>query len=258
MADIELSTVYAAMQAHDAEPGGAGADRRKMAEALRAAGLMKSGTPGLVDVALSAWRNARMSGDLEQSMRAALSAVTDLITPKGKRAEVPFAEVVAAVRAEIEEAEPNGWQVAYGLIRRIGDRVRFDSETEPRAYRRRAAEDKFAGQVSRAFGKLADAGVLRKAAAGQPGPDGREVHRHQVAYYTPQMWDAIAAQAAERQAEDAAERARCERLNGRLAALGLHSTADAWKPPRLSLSRWEDLLSLAEGGMARHLASEDA
>lgn len=172
---------------------------------------------------------------------------TDQSAPKSKRSEVPFAEVVAAVRAEIEEAEPNGWQVAYGLIRRIGDRVRFDSDAAGSAWSQRAAEDKFSGQVSRAFGKLADEGVLRKAAAGKPGPDGREVHRNQVAYYTPQMWDAIAVQAAARRAAEEAAEDRWRGVCIRLGGLGFPMPVRA-AAPLLGAAEWERLLSLAELG----------
>jgi len=253
MTDIELSTVYEAMKAHDAEPGGDGADRRKMAEALRAAGLMRSGQPALTDVALSAWRNARMSGSLEQAMAAALAAVTDLITPKPTRAEVPFSQVHQAVAAYVAEGHGDGvYENDHRLSTAMRERLRVDFRSSGPAgalghYDSRA-QDRFFRQVKTALDKLADAGVLRKAGAGSTGPDGRPVDRTSVRYYTPEAWDAAVARARDEQAGRAQLRARWEAVNSRLAALGIHTTRDDHEPARISLESWGRLLSLVDGG----------
>jgi hypothetical protein len=250
MKDVTLDQVYAAMQAYDAEPGGDRADRRKIIEALRAARLWDDQHPARADVALSAYQNSySCEHNREAATHTALTAVAELVTPKPKRTDIPFAEVLTAVRAEIEQASPDGWQVSSGLTRRIGGAVGFDATVAGGAFRQRGAEDKFSGQVSRAFSKLAGQGVLRKAGAGTTGPDGRVVHRNSVAYYTPEMWDAIAGQAAQRREAERAEGLLWADLSDRLDKLGV----TGWcRSPRygltLDLEGWALLLELAGGG----------
>jgi hypothetical protein len=45
-------------------------------------------------------------------------------------------------------------------------------------------------------------------------------------------------------------RERCEKLNRRLAALGVFSTTGSGRSPRLPLEDWEKLTALAEAGKA--------
>jgi hypothetical protein len=45
-------------------------------------------------------------------------------------------------------------------------------------------------------------------------------------------------------------RERCEKLNRRLAALGVFSTTGSGRSPRLPLEDWEKLTALAEAGAA--------
>lgn len=164
------------------------------------------------------------------------------------RAEVPFSEVLAAVRAYLPDS--GGVLAAdHTLFAALREQLHLDFAAGGPAgglgYIDSRAQERFSGQVSRALNKLADEGTLRKAGLGSTGPDGREVYRNDVCWYTPAAWDAAAARAADQQAAAAAEAHRWEAIGVRLAALGLPRPVRP-SPPLLTPEDWEALLGLAE------------
>lgn len=253
MADIELSTVYDAMKAAGEFPHTIEGMRAALGAVFRHPGG-EMVTVTMVDVGLGAWRNSRAcAGNHEDAMRAALAAVTDLITPKPTRAEVPFREVHQAVAAYVAEGHSDGvYENDHQLTAAMRERLRVDfTSTGPAGalghYNGRA-QDRFYRQVKTALDKLADAGVLRKAGAGSTGPDGRPVDRTQVKYYTPEAWQAAGRQAAERKTAESALEDSWRRVCIRLGGLGFPMPVRA-SAPLLEPGEWERLLSLAEVGV---------
>jgi hypothetical protein len=246
MTEIDLPLVYKAMEAAGRAPD----TLEGMATALATAGLPYQ--PVHVDVALGAYRNSyTCESNRELAMRKALEAVAMLMKPKSARAAVRPAEVEQALRAMVErEPSPTGWQVDSRVIRQLADTLGFDASAEERAYRRQEAERRFSGQVSRAFGKLVDQGVLRKAGQGTKGPDGREVYRNSVAYYTPEVWATIAARTEAKRETEAEVADRWAAVYSQLVALGMESTGLPGRPVRLELEDFERLAELAVTGKA--------
>lgn len=257
MTGITDDVVAAALRAHDAEPGGDNAERRKMIEALMAARLWDRDAPGpaqaaRTDIALGAYRNSYgYERSREAAMRQALQAVAGLITPKPKRAEATAAEVEQAVRAYLDESDYGMFEMIYGTYQNVANLARVDTDLTERASGRAQAWNRFTGQVMRAFNKLADQGVLRKAGAGSTGPDGRTLRRSEVRFYTPETWDAIAAWAAEQRDAAQARRHAWEGLHDRLGALVIPNINPRGAAVVLSLEDWERLLSLAEAGRTK-------
>ena len=178
-----------------------------------------------------------------------------------KRAEIPFAEVDAAVHACKTASADGVFHVDTAMIRDIAERVGFDQRETQYPWQAGKAWDRFAGQIKRALDKMASANggcLLRKAGAGTTGPDGREVYRDQVRWYTPDAWAAAERAAADQAAADQAADQHRGRVRGRLAALGIIATSSGREDVAVTLDSWDALLDLAEGGLTRHLASGDA
>lgn len=166
-----------------------------------------------------------------------------------RRAEIPFAEVEQAVQAHVK-ADPGGvFRVDPALIGLIGGQVGFDQRAVQYSWESGQAWDRFAAQVKRALDKMASINggqVLRKAGAGKTGPDGREVYRNEVRWYTPAAWDQAARQAAVQQEAKQAEAARWDAIGDRLHAAGVEFRQYRGGAPEMNLEGWESLLNLAE------------
>ena len=176
-----------------------------------------------------------------------------------KRADVPFREVEAAARAHVaDHQDPGIFTVDPAMAQAIGQVVGFDQSMAEYSWERGQKWDRFIAQLRRAFDKMAADALLRKAGAGTIGPHGREVDRRDVRYYTPAAWTAAEQRAAAEAGQRAAEQRRWEAVHAALRGLGLDPRQLRTGEIRLDLDGWEQLAGLAQGGMARHMASEDA
>lgn len=241
--------------------GGRPESRDGMIAALGAAGLWNPAQPGRFNVAHSAYTVLGRVGEAQQpeAMRRALAAVAELAARSGKKMPATSAaKVELAVREYLDQLDDGVVEVQYAMYRDIADLARVDTALAGHAYDQQKAWDKFTGQVMRQLNKLAGEGTLRKAAAGSEGPDGREVHRGRTRFYTPEAWEERGRAADAERDRKAEIAARWGALYDRLSALGVASTNPRGGIIKLSSTDWEQLLGLAEGGMARHLASEDA
>lgn len=185
-------------------------------------------------------------------------------------ARAEFADVTEAARKYAAEnmATARGGFIAIDgrVTNQLAAWLGMDFALAGHRWDQEAARGRFDGQVRRAFDKLADQGALRKAAAGKPGPDGRETYRRDVRYYTPETWDAAARQAEADRASADAERARWEAVHDWLEGLGLESIKPRGREARLALEDWEKLreravpdsavLAEAERRVPRYLRAE--
>lgn len=166
--------------------------------------------------------------------------------PAVPRAEIPFREVEQAVRAHVAADSSGVFGAGTETVKAIGAEVGFDQYQVEYRWQARGKGDAFTAQVKHAFDKLAGEGVLRKAGLGTTGPDGREVYRGQIRWYTPAGWDAAARQHAEQVQADAAGLRRARALDARLHGLGLHPELGWYGDVHLGLDDLEYLVTLAE------------
>lgn len=166
-----------------------------------------------------------------------------------RRAEIPFAEVEQAVQAHVK-ADPGGvFRVDPALIGLIGGQVGFDQRAVQYSWESGQAWDRFAAQVKRALDKMASINggqVLRKAGAGSAGPDGREVYRNEVRWYTPAAWEDAARQAARQAEADRMAGVIADGIIARLAALGVDAYRRGHEVRIADPDSWDGLLALAE------------
>lgn len=165
-----------------------------------------------------------------------------------RRAEVPFREVEAAVREHVTSHQADGvFTVDPDMATTIGTLVGFDQTMAEYTWDRGRAWDRFMAQLRRAFDKMTADAVLRKAAAGKPGPSGRVTDRRDVRYYTPAAWDAAADEARQRAAAEHAAELALDSIHARLERLGLAGVQSRGEWFRMPPEDWRRLLNLAEG-----------
>jgi hypothetical protein len=158
--------------------------------------------------------------------------------------DIPFPQVLAATRAEVAKLEPGvyrGFATAYGLLKAVADAAGWTEDPSAvRGYAQNKAWAKFAGQVTRALNKMAEAGELVKA-EDRHGP-GRGIR-----WFKPDDWNAEQAEREARNAERVDVMTRKAKVEKRLAAIlpGREFRVEATVRGVLA---WEDLTDLAEVG----------
>lgn len=148
------------------------------------------------------------------------------------RTEAPYAEVLEAVRAAVPVSKRPP-EAEWSFLREVAGALDLGTDTG-------TSWDRFTGQVRRALNKLADEGVLVKAAEGRG-----------VRFYRPDEWRQLEGQREREAAGQQVQLALWGRLHDELGLHGFLSTAPRGKPVSLAAGDWLRLLQVLDAVVTR-------